>query len=103
MFIDPANDRLYAPTIVGQVMVFDNASTKNGDITTTAAPERTITLPFPTMTNVTVELTANRLYALDTLGLNIIENASTLNGTPPSLIRALAPGGSVFKAVAVAP
>jgi hypothetical protein len=55
------------------------------------------------MTNVTVELTANRLYALDTLGLNIIENASTLNGTPPSLIRALAPGGSVFKAVAVAP
>jgi hypothetical protein len=105
MFIDPANDRLYAPRGVGQgrVLVFDTASTKNGPITTTAIPERTINLPVPDLTNITVELTGNRLYAADTSGLNIIDNASTVNGTPPIVIRALAPAGSTFKAVAVAP
>jgi hypothetical protein len=105
MFIDPANDRLYAPRGVGQgrVLVFDNASTKNGTITMTAIPERTINLPVPDLTSITVELTANRLYAADTNGVSIIDNASTVNGTPPVVIRALAPAGSIFKAVAVAP
>ncbi len=102
MFIDPANDRLYAPRS-GQVLVFDSASTKNGSVNTTAAPTRTINLPVPDLTNITVELTANRLYAADTTGVNIIDNASTVNGTPPVVIRALAPTGSIFKAVAVAP
>ena len=97
MFIDPANDRLYAPRN-GAVMVFDSASTKSGP----AAPERTITLPVSTPSNITVELTANRLYAADTTGVNIIANASTASGTPV-ITRALAPSGSVFKAVAVAP
>lgn len=104
MFIDPANNRLYAPRSgPGQVMVFDNASLKNGDVSTTAAPERTINLPLPALTNITVELTANRLYAVDTNGLNIIDNASTVSGTPPVVVRVLAPGGSTFKAVATKP
>ena len=101
MFIDPANDRLYAPRI-GQVMVFDSASTKNGSIGTTAVPSRTITLPVPAYTNIFVELTANRLYAADNAGVNIIDNASTVSGTP-TMTRALAPGGSVFMAVVVKP
>ena len=102
MFIDPANDRLYAPRL-GQVMVFDIASTKNGDVSTTAAPARTIMLPVAAMTNITVELTANRLYAVDGDGLSIIPNASTVNGTPPVATRVLAPSTSTFKAVAVSP
>jgi hypothetical protein len=97
MFIDPANDRLYAPRN-GAVMVFDTASTKSGP----AAPERTITLPAPALSSITVDLTANRLYATDTAGVNIIANASTASGTPV-INRVLAPSGSVFKAVAVAP
>ena len=104
MFIDFANDRLYAPRFgPGEVMVFDNASLKNGAVSSTAAPERAINLPVPALTNITVDLTANRLYAADTSGLNIIDNASTANGTPPIVIRVLAPGGSTFKAVAVRP
>lgn len=104
MFIDPANNRLYAPRFgPGQVMVFDNASMKNGAVNAAAAPERAINLPVPTLTNITVDLAANRLYALDTDGLNIIDNASTVTGTPPIVVRVLAPGGSTFKAVAVKP
>jgi hypothetical protein len=102
MFIDPVNNRLYAPRS-GQVLVFDNVSTKDGDVGTTAAPERIINLPLPAMSNITVELAANRLYALDGDGLSIIANASTVNGTPPAVTRVLAPSGSTFKAVAVSP
>jgi hypothetical protein len=100
MFIDPVNDRLYAPRS-GLVMVFDNASTK--DVSTTTIPERTINLPLPDMTNITVDVTANRLYAVDPFGLNIISNASTVSFTPPALTRVVAPSGSRFKAVAVRP
>ena len=104
MFIDAANDRLYAPRGTGQVLVFDTASTKNGNVTTTAAPSRVINLPVPfAETTITVDLAANRLYAADTGGLNIIDNASTVSGTPPATKRVLAPGGGVFKAVAVKP
>ncbi len=104
MFIDAGNDRLYAPRGTGQVLVFDSASTKDGPITTTAIPERAVNvIPFPAYTNITVDLTANRLYATDTSGLSIIDNASTVNGTPPIVTRVLAPAGSTFKAVAVSP
>jgi hypothetical protein len=98
IFIDPTNDRLYAPRL-GQVMVFDNASTKNGDVATTAVP-RTILLPVPAFTNITVNVGADRVYAVDTAGLNIISNA---NSTSPTAVRALAPSGSLFTAVAVKP
>jgi hypothetical protein len=79
-------------------MVFDNASTQNG----AAAPARTVTLTIADVSNITVDLAANRLYAADTTGLSIIANASTASGTPV-INRVLAPSGSVFKAVAVAP
>lgn len=102
MFIDPANNRLYAPR-TGAVMVFDNASTKSGDINTTAAPARTINLPLLTLSNIFVELTADRLYATDTGGVTIIPNASTVNGTSLTGVRAIASPGSIFKATAVAP
>jgi hypothetical protein len=102
MFIDPANDRLYAPR-TGQVLVFDDVSTKNGTVSTTAAPERTINLPVPDLSTITVELTANRLYAADTNGLNIIDNASTVDGTPPIVTRVLVPSGTRLTAVAVRP
>ena len=106
IFVDPANDRLYAPSNDGRVFVFDNASSKNGAISgvgATAVPERTINLPLPAMTSIFVELTADRLYAADNAGVNIIDNASTVNGTPAVTTRVLAPGGSSFRAVAVKP
>jgi len=105
IFVDAANDRLYAPRM-GAIMVFDSASTKDGSISGTATPTRTINLQptlGPVLTSITVDLGANRLYAADTAGLNIIPNASTVDGTPPPFIRVLAPGGSVFRAVAVKP
>jgi hypothetical protein len=104
MFIDAANDRLYAPRGNGTVMVFDTASSKFGLVTAvTGAPSRTINLPVPAYTNITVDLNANRLYAVDNAGLNIVDNASTVNGTPPTVTRALASSGSSFMAVAVKP
>jgi hypothetical protein len=104
MFVDAANDRLYAPRGNGTVMVFDTASSKFGLVTAvTGAPSRTINLPVPACTNITVDLNANRLYAVDNAGLNIVDNASTVNGTPPTVTRALASSGSSFMAVAVKP
>jgi hypothetical protein len=101
MFIDPGNDRLYAPRI-GQIMVFDAASTKSGPVSGSGAPSRTINLSFADYSNIFVELTANRLYSADIAGVNIIDNASTVSGSPP-ITRVLVPAGSVFKAVVVKP
>jgi hypothetical protein len=103
MFIDPAHDRLYAPRSNGQVMVFDNASTKNGALNTTAAPTRTITLPVAALTHIFVELTSDRLYAADNNGVTIIDNASTVVGVPPTGIRVVAASGSAYQAVVVKP
>ena len=94
MFTDPAHDRLYAPRN-GQVLVFDNASTRNGAVGSTVIPTRTIMLPVPAMSNIFVELNADRLYAVDNNGVTIIENASTVNGPPPSGIRVIAASGSI--------
>jgi hypothetical protein len=105
MFLDVANDRLYAPRL-GAIMVFDGASAKTGAIATPGVVTRTIDLQ-PTLgfvlTTVTVELAANRLYAADNFGLNIISNASTASGNPAPFVRVLAPGNSKFQAVAVKP
>jgi hypothetical protein len=100
IFIDTANNRLYAPRGNGQVMVFDNANVTNGDVATTAMPSRTIALPVPSYTNITVDVSKDRLYAVDNGGLNIINNA---NAITPTATRALAPSGSLFTAVAVKP
>jgi len=102
MFIDPANDRLYAPRN-GQVLVFDNASTRDGLVGTTVIPTRTITLPVTAMSHIFVELVADRLYAVDNNGVTIIANASTVNGVPPSGIRVVAASGSMYQAIAVKP
>ena len=103
MFLDAANDRLYAPYLGGQVLVFDAAHLANGSLGTTISATRAINLPLPDTSAIFVELTADRLYAADTSGLNIIANASKVNGTPPATVRVVAPTGARFRAVAVKP
>jgi len=105
LFLDVANDRLYAAH-QGGVYVFDGASAKSGSVATLGVVSRSIdftpTLGF-VLSAVTVDLAANRLYAADNAGLNIIQNASTANGNPAPFVRVLAPGSSRFQAVAVKP
>lgn len=105
LFLDVANDRLFASRL-GAVMVFDGASAKSGSVATPGVVTRSIDLT-PTLgsilTTVTVDLAANRLYAADNFGLNIIPNASGANGNPAPFTRVLAPGNSKFQAVAVKP
>lgn len=102
MFIDAANDRLYAP-VPGAVLVFDTASLAQGNLGTTIAASRTINLPVPTFHTVFVETTADRLYAADNAEVDVIANASTVSGTPSIIVRVTAPSGAVYKALAVRP
>lgn len=100
LLIDSANDRLYVSGFA-KVMVFDGASTKDGSISAGAAPERTISLPVITTSNLALDTVADRLYAVDGSGLNIINNASHATGSV-AITRLIAPNGGNLKAVAVA-
>jgi hypothetical protein len=103
-FLDPANDRLYVPRNVGTISVFEAAHLLNDGNLPAPAPSRTINMQPTTLgySVVLVDVLANRLYALDRNGVNVIANASTVNGSP-TIIRAIAPGGSAFQAIAVKP
>jgi len=103
IFVDTTNDRLYVPRNDGTIAVFDAASTVTGNVTVTAIPSRTITLPVQTYSVVVVDVPANRLYALDPAGISIIPSASTAGGTPVGLTRATAPNGATFHALAFKP
>jgi Bacterial Ig-like domain len=82
MFLDTANDRLYVANFGGaSVLVFDNVSTKNGNV----APDRTIsgantTFSYPI--DVWVDTARDILYVYDRLALTLMafNNASTING-----------------------
>ena len=101
-FIDAAGDRLYVPG-PGTVLVFDTASSAQGTLGTTLAASRTINLPVADFHALFVETTANRLYAADSSEVDVIANASTVNGVPPVMVRAAAPVGFAFRAIAVRP
>ncbi len=104
LFIDAANNRLYVPRNAGTISVFNSASTATDTVPASVVPARTINLPFPAYSAVFVELTSDRLYALDGgNGIDIIPNASTVNGTPPTTTRVIAPAGSTLQAIAVKP
>ena len=52
---------------------------------------------------VLVDVSDDRLYALNAAGITIIPDASTASGTPAPSVRAIAPNGSTFQAIAVKP
>ena len=103
LFIDAANDRLYVPRNVGTISVFDIVHSATDAVPASVVPSRTINLPVPTYSAVFVELSSNRLYAVDANGVNIIANASTVTGTPLATTRVIAPAGSSLQAIAVKP
>jgi hypothetical protein len=74
----------------------------SGNVTTTALPARSITLPVTTFSVVLVDVPADRLYAVDAGGMSVIAGASTASGTPPT-VRVTAPGSSTFQAIALKP
>ena len=102
IFNDAANDRLYVPRSGGTIAVFNGASMVSGNVTTTALPARSITLPISTFSVVLVDVPADRLYAVDASGMSVIASASTASGTPTT-VRVTAPGSSTFHAIALKP
>ncbi len=87
MWLDTANDRLYIANFIGSsVLVFNNASTINGNV----APDRTISGANTTFQNpidVWVDTARDILYVYDKSALSVLafDNASTVNGnTTPS-------------------
>ena len=96
--LDAVADRLYvAGATNATVMVFDGASTANGQI----APTRTLTFPN-TISSVVIDAVNNRLYAVSLGAIYILNNASA--ATDPITVAAiLALSGGNFTAVAVSP
>ena len=80
IFLDRANDRLYVANNGNDaILVFDNASTANGDIT----PSRAITPPAGSFQGVYVDTTRDKLYVVDAgfgNAILVFDNASTANG-----------------------
>jgi len=105
MFLDAANDRLYFPRNNGTISVLDSISTLDDSNVPVQTAWRTINLNPITLgySVVFVETTSNRLYTLDPSGVNVIASASTVSGTPGAITRAIAPVGSIFRAIWVKP
>jgi hypothetical protein len=78
--LDAAADRLFiANTGDLSVLIYDNISTKNGNI----APSRTIAgvaTNLLTPTDVSLDRTRNQLYVADDLEIHVFASASTANG-----------------------
>jgi hypothetical protein len=72
--LDSVNDRLFVANNGGAgVLVFDNISTKTGNI----APERTITGPIVTPTDVAIDTAKDLLYVADDTDIYVFTSAST--------------------------
>jgi hypothetical protein len=72
--LDAVNDRLFVANNGGAgVLIFDNISTKSGNI----APERSITGPLITPTDVAVDTTKDLLYVADDTDIYVFASAST--------------------------
>jgi len=87
IFLDQANDRLFiADSNTNSVLIYDNASTVNGDI----APNRTLTGPATNLdqpTGIFVDSNNNTLYVGNFVGssITIYDDASRIDGnTPPA-------------------
>jgi hypothetical protein len=80
MTLDTANDRLFiANTGDLSVLIYDNISTKNGNI----APSRIIAGPATNLvspTDVALDKTRNLLYVADDLDIHVYASASIVNG-----------------------
>jgi hypothetical protein len=78
--LDAANDRLYiADRGDFSVLIYDNISTKNGNV----APTRTIVgaaTTFQAPTDVALDKGRNLLYVADDLNIHVFASASTVNG-----------------------
>jgi DNA-binding beta-propeller fold protein YncE len=75
--LDAVADRLYvANSSDASVLVFDNISTKNGNV----APDRTIS-GLVTPTDVSVDTTKDLLYVADDSDILVFDSASTATGT----------------------
>jgi hypothetical protein len=98
LFIDPGRDRLYVADSASNVLVFETASIKTDPV----APDRSVILPSPPVTRLTVDTTNDRLYAAGGSAVYIVPGISTATGTV-SATAALAGPGSNFTAVAVTP
>jgi hypothetical protein len=72
--LDSVNDRLFVANNGGAgVLIFDNISTKDGNI----APERTITSQLVTPTDVAVDTVKDLLYVADDTDIFVFASAST--------------------------
>jgi hypothetical protein len=72
--LDSVNDRLFVANSGGAgVLIFDSISTKTGNI----APERSITGPLITPTDVAVDTTKDLLYVADDTDIYVFASAST--------------------------
>jgi hypothetical protein len=96
LFLDVAADRLYVANQGGSsILVFDNASTLNGNIAPTRVISGGATLlvaPF----DMVVDSTNNLLYVADGTAILVFAGASTVNGnTPPvrNINLGISPGG----------
>jgi len=97
---DAANDRLFVADFNGStVMVFDGASSASG----VGTPARTINMPT-FVQKIKLAPTGNRLYGINssTLGVFIVNNASTANGGVPVTL-VTSPSAGSLTAIAVAP
>lgn len=100
--LDAGRDRLYvAGDYLYQVMVFDAAHLADGAM----SPTQVIGFPnqYGTISNVFVDATNDRLYAVSFNAIYIVEGASKLTSGAANAKAALGPGGGGFSAVAVAP
>jgi hypothetical protein len=100
MFVDAAHDRLYvAGGTNTSVMVFENASGKNGTVT----PDKTLTFTPVAGSNLKTVVVANdRLFALGPGVVYSLSGVSSATGTTLGKA-ALAPAGVTFTAIAVSP
>jgi len=94
IFLDTAADRLFVANNADiSILIFDNVSTKNGDV----APERIISGASTTLgspTDVSVDKSRDLLYVADDIDIHVFSSASTATGNIAPA-RNLSPGFSV--------
>ncbi|HET9837997.1 MAG TPA: hypothetical protein VFR84_07165 [Candidatus Angelobacter sp.] len=83
LFLDAPNDRLYVANQGGSsILVFDGASTANGNVTPTrviSGAATHLTAPI----DVVLDATNNLLYVADGTSILVFSGASTVNGNAP--------------------
>lgn len=97
IFVDTIENRIFAvDDYNNSIMVFDGASIANGWV----VPDRTINMPA-LVNYIFLDKTNNRLYASSSIGLYILNGASTANGAVTTTLL-ITPNGSQIVAIAVA-